>query len=71
MTPGTQRSTVVFRLSADGIQVITSLREALGIGKTAVVELAVRELAQKKSRELARVKRARMVPLGARSRSEG
>ena len=59
MTPATQRSTVAFRLSADGIQVITNLREALGIGKTAVVELAVRELAQKKAREIARVRKAK------------
>ena len=53
------RVNTTFRLSTDGIQVITSLREALGLGKTAVVELAVRELSQKKSRELARVKRAK------------
>ena len=67
MTPGTQRSTVAFRLSADGIHVISSLREALGIGKTAVVELAVRELAQRKSKELARVRRAKIAPIGAKA----
>lgn len=37
-----------FRLSLLGLKLLVALSEALGVSQTAVVELAIRELANKK-----------------------
>ena len=47
-----ERFSVTFRLSGDALKLLAALGGKLGVGKTAVVELAVRELARVKKLKL-------------------
>ena len=51
-----ERVSMTFRLSEDACGMIQTLRQGLGVGKTAVVELAIRELVRIKGPQLKRIK---------------
>jgi hypothetical protein len=57
----------VMLISTDGIELMTSLKVALGqTSDTSIFELGLRALAREKSKELARVKQAKRIPVGVK-----
>jgi hypothetical protein len=61
-----ERVLLNFRLSTDAIAMLTELKAAKGIAKTAVVETAIRDYYKRSSSDLARMRQSRKLAVASK-----